>query len=127
MAAEMLQFRGKRKFDTIERAENMMWFYAAEGRQTGPVSQEQLAELVRSGQIAMESLVWREGMASWQPLREVQASIPALAGPAGAAPGAAPRGASSPAGPPPPRGGCSRCGYLFSSHHGSWYRDPHIF
>ena len=84
MAAEMLQFRGKRKFDTIERAENMMWFYAAEGRQTGPVSQEQLAELVRSGQIAMESLVWREGMASWQPLREVQASIPALAGPAGA-------------------------------------------
>src|SRR4051812_50176031 len=102
MAAEMLQFRGKRKFDTIERAENMMWYYAAEGRQTGPVSQEQLAELVRSGQIATESLVWREGMARWQPLREVQASIPELAGPPRGGPRAAPPGGRSPPGAPPP-------------------------
>src|SRR3954470_24328449 len=126
MAAEMLQFRGKRKFDTIERAENMMWFYAAEGRQTGPVSQEQLAELVRSGQIAMESLVWREGMASWQPLREVQASIPALAGPAGTGLGAASGGAASPAGSPPAGEVCSECGNLFPSDQVIRYGDRYV-
>lgn len=60
------------------------WYYAADGKQAGPVSEQDLASMVNGGQISLDTLVWREGMANWQPVREVQASIPGLAAPAGA-------------------------------------------
>lgn len=56
----------------------MMWYYAVDGKQAGPVSEQDLAALVQSRQLSLDSLVWREGMANWQPLRELQATIPAL-------------------------------------------------
>lgn len=46
----------------------MSWFYVDAGRQNGPVSDAQLDELLRSGKISPTTLVWREGMGSWQPL-----------------------------------------------------------
>jgi uncharacterized RDD family membrane protein YckC len=45
----------------------MKWYYADAGRQVGPVEDAQLDELVRSGAVRDDTLVWREGMASWQP------------------------------------------------------------
>src|SRR5690242_7201802 len=45
----------------------MQWFYAEGNQQRGPVSDEQLEELVRLGKLTSESLVWREGMSNWQP------------------------------------------------------------
>ena len=45
----------------------MKWYYADSGRQVGPVEDAQLDELVRSGAVRDDTLVWREGMASWQP------------------------------------------------------------
>ena len=63
----------------------MNWHYADQGKETGPVTDEQLAELVRAGKIRPDTLVWREGMTDWQPYREVAAS-PAAAPPAGAVP-----------------------------------------
>jgi uncharacterized RDD family membrane protein YckC len=44
----------------------MKWYYADGGRQVGPVEDAQLDELVRSGAVRDDTLVWREGMASWQ-------------------------------------------------------------
>jgi hypothetical protein len=46
----------------------MNWFYAYNGQQAGPVSEEQLTQLLNSGTINNETLVWREGMSDWQPL-----------------------------------------------------------
>lgn len=48
------------------------WYYAtaAEGQQ-GPVSFEQLAKWAQSGQFGPEIIVWRNGMPSWLPAREV--------------------------------------------------------
>jgi uncharacterized RDD family membrane protein YckC len=45
----------------------MKWYYADAGRQVGPVEDAQLDELVRSGAVRDDTLVWREGMANWQP------------------------------------------------------------
>ncbi len=45
----------------------MKWYYADAGRQVGPVEDAQLDELVRSGAVRDDTLVWREGLASWQP------------------------------------------------------------
>jgi hypothetical protein len=51
----------------------MNWFYAINDQQPGPVSDEQLDQLFASGQINGDTLVWREGMANWQPLSTVRA------------------------------------------------------
>ena len=45
----------------------MDWYYANNGQQSGPVSEIQLDELVRSGGITPSTLVWRHGMTNWQP------------------------------------------------------------
>lgn len=50
----------------------MSWHYVEQGQQIGPVSDEQFSELVRTGQIKAETLVWREGMANWSPYEKIQ-------------------------------------------------------
>jgi uncharacterized RDD family membrane protein YckC len=57
----------------------MDWYYADAGESVGPVSDEQLQELVTSGKITGESLVWHEGMAEWQTYASVQGA-PAASG-----------------------------------------------
>lgn len=45
------------------------WFYADRaGQQQGPVSAEWLAAALQRGEVTAASLVWREGLADWQPL-----------------------------------------------------------
>jgi uncharacterized RDD family membrane protein YckC len=55
----------------------MNWYYVEAGQQAGPVDEAQLGELVRRGQVQPETLVWREGMANWEPY---QAARPGAAG-----------------------------------------------
>ena len=50
----------------------MNWYYVSAGRQAGPVEEAQLEDLFRTGKIQAETLVWKEGMANWQPYREVK-------------------------------------------------------
>ena len=45
----------------------MDWYYANNGQQSGPVSETQLDELSQSGTITPTTLVWRQGLTSWQP------------------------------------------------------------
>jgi uncharacterized RDD family membrane protein YckC len=64
----------------------MKWYYADAGRQVGPVEEAQLDELVRAGAVRDDTLIWREGMANWQPHSAVRgpsrpAPIPAAAVP----------------------------------------------
>jgi type IV pilus assembly protein PilA len=52
------------------------WFYAdAQNQQQGPVPGSRLAELFRSGAVQQETLVWRDGLAGWVPLRSVAAQL----------------------------------------------------
>jgi formylmethanofuran dehydrogenase subunit E len=74
-----------------------MWFYATENNlQVGPVTSEALDELVRSGTISRESLVWKAGMEGWLPYSKVH--------PDGSDPGL-PQGFEK----------CSECGQVFPS------------
>jgi uncharacterized RDD family membrane protein YckC len=46
----------------------MNWYYALNGQQVGPVGEYDLQTLAQSGTINGTTLVWREGLADWQPL-----------------------------------------------------------
>lgn len=49
----------------------MEWFYIKNGEQVGPFSQEELLNKKNSGEVAPTDMVWREGMAEWQPIQQV--------------------------------------------------------
>jgi uncharacterized RDD family membrane protein YckC len=53
----------------------MNWFYANAGQQAGPVNDADFERLTREGVIQPGTLVWREGMAQWEPL--ANARVPA--------------------------------------------------
>lgn len=47
------------------------WYYALGNQhRQGPVPEEALVGLFRSGRITLDTLVWREGQAQWQPLSD---------------------------------------------------------
>ncbi len=71
----------------------MQWYYANNGQRSGPVSDVEFQALVRAGTVGPETLVWRQGMANWQPYREVTG-----------APAATPAGEPSPAAAALPEG-----------------------
>ena len=81
----------------------MNWYYVEHGQQAGPVDDAKLEELVQSGLIAPDTLVWREGWPEWKPYSEAGqsgSSVPPIAGPA----------------PADSQGGvvCAECGRAFS-------------
>jgi hypothetical protein len=47
------------------------WYYAQGGQQRGPVSQEELNGLVRSGGLRPDDMVWNESLPNWVPARQV--------------------------------------------------------
>ncbi len=47
------------------------WFYEVAGTPRGPVPRSRLVDLLRSGEVSPESLVWSEGMADWLPASQV--------------------------------------------------------
>ncbi|MCY7313006.1 MAG: RDD family protein [Pseudoxanthomonas sp.] len=52
------------------------WYYADAARQRhGPVSTEALVQRYRQGLLPLDSLVWREGLANWQPLRDFSETL----------------------------------------------------
>ncbi|MEO6034779.1 MAG: RDD family protein [Verrucomicrobiota bacterium] len=65
----------------------MTWYYQQAGEQRGPVTETDLDQLYNSGTVRGETLVWREGMASWTPYAEVKNIPNAAAVGAGTIPG----------------------------------------
>ncbi len=47
----------------------MHWYYEDKGKPSGPVPGHALRDLALRGAIGPDTLVWREGMGDWQPLR----------------------------------------------------------
>ncbi len=50
----------------------VQYFYALNGQQAGPVSFDQLKMLFANRTINKESLVWKQGMPNWSPLKDVE-------------------------------------------------------
>lgn len=51
----------------------MTWFYVADGQRQGPVEEGAFLELVRTGKIVAETLVWNEALPQWEPYAKVYA------------------------------------------------------
>jgi len=74
------------------------WYYADRQRQQhGPIEASTLAGLYRSGRIDLATLVWRDGLAQWQPLSSVRDEL-SLEPPAPAPPVASAAGPDADAG-----------------------------
>ena len=57
-------------------------YVVVNGAQEGPLSEEQLRERIAAGAVGPGSLAWRDGMADWRPLGEVEPGLfPAAAAP----------------------------------------------
>ncbi len=52
------------------------WFHAQDGRQNGPVSEEELRHLVSSGTVGPDDLVWCDGMSEWVPVKTLAQFAP---------------------------------------------------
>jgi len=100
----------------------MEWFYVADQRQVGPLSQAEFARLVGAGTIRGETLVWRAGMKDWQPYSALMPPPGPSPAPSGVAPagnggqaaGAA-AGAAAPGGEAPITATCTQCGRAFNA------------
>src|SRR5436305_5694954 len=95
----------------------MEWYYVEAGKQAGPVSEADLDQLVASGRVGSETLVWREGMANWLPLRQAR---PGAAATPVVSSTTAPSGFASAPGDAPVAGApseasvvCAQCGGIF--------------
>lgn len=66
------------------------WHLSRNGERSGPYTSQQLAEMGTLGRITSDMAVWREGMATWQPVSKVKGlkvvEVPAAPPPALAAP-----------------------------------------
>ncbi|MDJ0834943.1 MAG: TIGR00266 family protein [Acidobacteriota bacterium] len=47
------------------------WYVAVDGQQQGPMSQDQLMGMIRSGQVRGDTYVFTQGMENWLPMRDV--------------------------------------------------------
>jgi hypothetical protein len=56
----------------------MQWYYVSDGQQAGPITTEQLRTQAATGALSEETLVWKAGMASWEPLGQVAGRETAL-------------------------------------------------
>ena len=85
----------------------MNWYYAEAGQQRGPVTDEELGQLVSQGVIRPETLVWNQTLPQWQPWSTVAPPPP----PATAIP--APPTIPGEPGVAPSRVRCDRCQQSF--------------
>ncbi len=68
----------------------MTWYYAVGSQQQGPVTDDQLQALAKDGVVTGDTLVWRDGMANWQPYRTVAPAGVSLPAATASTPAAAP-------------------------------------
>ncbi len=88
----------------------MNWYYESAGQQQGPVPDTELDRLLAEGKITPDTLVWREGLAGWAPMRTAR---PAPAGLAGQPPPPAAAAVPGADAPPPGYIRCSLTGKYF--------------
>ena len=53
------------------------WYTGRDGKQEGPFSDERIRELIASGAVRGDTLVWSEGMANWARAADVPGLMPA--------------------------------------------------
>jgi GYF domain 2 len=77
---------------------NRSWYYAAQGVQQGPISEAELRDLVFSGVVVAETLVWTDGMAGWERAGQIPGLISDVGSPTPGLPPAASNDTTGPVG-----------------------------
>ena len=49
-----------------------MWYYASHGQQQGPFDDATLDQLIASGTVTSDTMVWKDGMEEWTPLKRAR-------------------------------------------------------
>lgn len=80
MAGMMNQMGGtmQQAANTPPPAPVSQYYVAINGQQSGPFSVPQLQQLAQQGQINIQTLVWKQGMAGWEPIANVAEVASAL-------------------------------------------------
>ncbi len=91
----------------------MTWYYAVGQEQKGPVTEDQLHALAKDGVVTPDTLVWRDGLADWQPYRTLGGGA---AAPAGASVAATTAGGVL----------CAECGKSFAMDEVVKFGDRHV-
>ena len=50
----------------------MTWYYALGNERQGPIDDAALDRLIATGVVTADTLVWKAGMADWQPLAQAR-------------------------------------------------------
>ena len=53
----------------------LLYWWAANGQEFGPMQIDRLRDLVRNGSIPRNALIWSDGWADWRPMAEVSATL----------------------------------------------------
>lgn len=53
------------------------WYYTKDEERQGPVSAEDLKQLVQDGELLPNDLIWKEGMEDWRPASQLKGLFPA--------------------------------------------------
>lgn len=56
-----------------EAQEDAVWFAVIDGQQVGPLTEGAIVRRMEEGSIRPDTLVWRDGMASWTKIAETHA------------------------------------------------------
>jgi len=49
-----------------------MWYYALDGERKGPVSEEDLVQMIYEGDLGLDDYVWKAGMDDWKQISDVE-------------------------------------------------------
>jgi WD40 repeat protein len=55
------------------------WRFSRDGKLNGPVSVDRIIEMIRSGELSADDMVWHADLGAWQPIREVRQKLFAAA------------------------------------------------
>ena len=51
--------------------QSIEYYTVVDGAQTGPLTEEQLCELIKQDLVTAESLIWHRGLAAWKQVKDV--------------------------------------------------------
>ena len=77
---------------------NRSWYFAAQGQQQGPISEEELRDLIAKGVVTPETLLWSDGMSGWEKAGRIPGLIADVPSISPARPPAFDNGGAGPAG-----------------------------
>ena len=52
------------------------WYYAIDGSQQGPLSEQEIVQMFAAGRLRPETLVWTQGMETWAVASSIEALVP---------------------------------------------------